>query len=627
MFNLKVFIIASAALTLFSGASASGLYPVKRTQGPAQPSCTDFTPFKYAGCFVDSGSPRTLLYTGPRNPNQTVQACVAFCKGNDYQYAGLEYGKECFCGASVNSIQATESDCDFSCGGDSTEVCGGLKHISIYQDPTFPVADFTTISDYQKLGCYSEGSMGRSLSWRQSQVNASTMTVESCLTACKTGGYSFAGLEFAQECYCGVVLGNGTLPVDDSKCNKPCRGNPSETCGGSSVLDLYVAKDLESTEPCEGGSSSFSSSFPTPTPSSSSTSSTSLPEITTSSTLSSTVSISSSSSSSFTSTSSSSFNTVSSSSQPPSTRPSTSTSSSQSSTSTSKFPTTYSVPPTVTPPSSTKITASLCTTTITSSPTPTCEYKVGKWCSNPLPAFYDKSSCWAAFSSCTVQAASCFLKAGFPASMNCFQFSSWCTSVSSYCNNYCPGISCSKDGCRSKYPPSGPARPSSTVSTSVYTCPAPTAKPSTTSATATLTSYIPIPTNSNICVQPDNPRKGYSSDSPVGGIGLPWLTCNNMFSGFMAGFPFKLYTSAKSEDCPSYPRYGNNGPSKGCKDACDSQYNSCVDTYAQGCRNNKRGDNYDTANTKCKNQWYDCYSANANVNPSNRCGSWNSGWY
>ena len=80
MLNLKSFTVASAALTLFSSVNA-GLYPVKRNEEPAQPSCTDFTPFKYAGCFVDNGSPRTLLYTGPRNQNQTVQDCVAFCKG------------------------------------------------------------------------------------------------------------------------------------------------------------------------------------------------------------------------------------------------------------------------------------------------------------------------------------------------------------------------------------------------------------------------------------------------------------------------------------------------------------------------------------------------------------------
>jgi len=43
--------------------------------------------------------------------------------------------------------------------------------------------------------------MGRSLAWRQDQVDADTMTVESCLTACKAGGYSIAGLEYASECY------------------------------------------------------------------------------------------------------------------------------------------------------------------------------------------------------------------------------------------------------------------------------------------------------------------------------------------------------------------------------------------------------------------------------------------
>ncbi|KAH7418127.1 WSC domain-containing protein [Cadophora sp. MPI-SDFR-AT-0126] len=603
MLNLKSFTVASAALTLFSGVNA-GLYPVKRNEEPAQPSCTDFTPFKYAGCFVDNGSPRTLLYTGPRNQNQTVQDCVAFCKGNDYQYAGLEYGEECFCGASVNNIQADEADCDFSCTGDDTEICGGLDRVSIYQDPTFPVADYTTISDYVKLGCYSEGSVGRSLAWRQDQVNATTMTVESCLTACKAGGYSFSGLEFASECYCGVVLGNGTLPVDSSKCDMPCNGDSTETCGGRGTLDLYVAKDLESTEPCEGGSSSSSSSVSSSTSTRPSSSSTQLPT-TTSST-------STSKSSSSSSSKSSSSSTVS--------------STTRTSSSTTKPPSSSSTPPTTT----TSKPVSLCTSTTTISPTPTCEYKCGKWCSNPIPKFTDKNTCWSAFSSCTVQVASCFLNAGFPDSMNCFEFSSWCSSISSYCNSYCPGNNCSKDNCKSKYPPSGPPVQPPAVSTTVYPCPVSTSKPSTTSSKASSTTCVPIPTNTNICKQPHNPGKGYSSSAPVGNIALPCLTCNNIYSDYKSGYPFKLYTSPQSKNCPSYPRGGNNGPTQGCKDACDSQYKSCLDTYAQGCKNNRfnrRGDNYDTATQKCKNQWYDCYNTNNNVQPGNRCGSWNSGWY
>ncbi|KAK6585442.1 hypothetical protein PZA11_002169 [Diplocarpon coronariae] len=217
MLNVKSLTIASAAVTLYSGVNAA-LYPLKRNDQPAQPSCTEFTPFKYAGCFVDSGRPRTLLYTGPRlYTSQTVQQCVAFCKGKQYQYAGLEYGEEvrlrlptelfvpnvfkCFCGASVNNIQVDESDCNQPCTGDSSEICGAFDRISIYQDPSFPVADYTTISDYQQLGCHSEGSNGRSLAWRQDQVDSTTLTVETCLRACKAGGWSFAGLEYASECY------------------------------------------------------------------------------------------------------------------------------------------------------------------------------------------------------------------------------------------------------------------------------------------------------------------------------------------------------------------------------------------------------------------------------------------
>lgn len=82
MLNLKFFTVAAAALTLVSGVDAAG-YPIKkRNQEPDQPSCTDFTPFKYAGCFQDPSNPgRALLFDGPSNDNMTVETCVAFCKG------------------------------------------------------------------------------------------------------------------------------------------------------------------------------------------------------------------------------------------------------------------------------------------------------------------------------------------------------------------------------------------------------------------------------------------------------------------------------------------------------------------------------------------------------------------
>ncbi|TVY89537.1 WSC domain-containing protein, partial [Lachnellula willkommii] len=250
MLTFELFTVASAALTLFSGVNAGLVTLDQRNQEqPAAPSCTSYTPFVYSGCFKDPGSPRALLYdSGLNTQNMTVEICVAFCKGNDFQYAGLEYWGQCFCGASVNGPQIAESNCNYPCTGDSNEACGGNDIISIYQDPTFPTVNSTTISDYQPLGCYSEGTSGRSLAWPQSQISASAMTVELCLAACKQGGYDMAGVEYGQECYCGVVLGNGTVPT--SGCNMPCSGNTAETCGGSSVLNLFVASDLESTQIC-----------------------------------------------------------------------------------------------------------------------------------------------------------------------------------------------------------------------------------------------------------------------------------------------------------------------------------------------------------------------------------------
>ena len=109
-----------------------------------------------------------------------------------------------FCGASVNGPQIAESNCNFPCTGNSSESCGGNDIISIYQDPTFKPVDDSVISDYMPLGCYSEGTSGRSLAWRQDQLSSTNLTVEECLFACKDGGYSFAGVEFGSECYCGV---------------------------------------------------------------------------------------------------------------------------------------------------------------------------------------------------------------------------------------------------------------------------------------------------------------------------------------------------------------------------------------------------------------------------------------
>ena len=206
-------------------------------------------------------------------------------------------------------------------------------------------------------------------------------------------------------------------------------------------------------------------------------------------------------------------------------------------------------------------------------------FSVGSFCATPIPPFNDPFSCLKTFAACILQLSSCFRNAGFPDSLNCEEYDDYCSHIREFCDRGCPGPNCSLTTFRSLFSPPGQDRGDPSFSTSLYVCPTTSvSQRSSTSAVPSkpTTPPYPVPTDHNICVQPNNPSYGYSSDSPVGNIPLPYLTCNNDRSDFDTGRPFKLYTSSDTSRCPSYQRSGDYGPSRGCRDACDAQYQSCT---------------------------------------------------
>ncbi|KAL6833351.1 WSC domain-containing protein [Trichoderma sp. SZMC 28015] len=560
------------------------------------PPCLDeFKPFVASGCFQDGtpGTPQALIFRSSlSSDNMTVEQCVADCKGNGFRYAGLEYYGVCFCGNTVDGPQVDDSQCTFPCNGDKSETCGGNNVLSVWQDPTFPTKD-VTIGDYKASGCFTDNSqLGRTLSW-SADVDSSTFTTESCLAACEKEGFPLAGTEFGGECWCGNVLANNTAKVDDSQCNFACNGNSSETCGGRGLLNLYIAKDLESLEPC--GYTPTSSSAPPPPPTS-----TSYPPPPPTST----------------------------SSPPP---PPTSTSSSA-----PPPPPTTTTCTTTTKSTSTTTTSSVCTATVTTPPT--CEYKCGKWCFPPLPDWGNEKDCLKAYATCVAGTASCFIQAGFPDALQCFNFGAWCGNIQKYCGSTCKYGKCSKGDCWNHNPGQGGSLPK--TSTTVIPCP-----PTTTSkppATTTKPSTCPPPPT-NICTQPSNSKYGYGPGKPVGGIDLPIVSCNDIYSDWRNN-PFKLYIDQNSRNCPSYPpsQCGN-----ACADACKEQYDQCTNVYQKGCQDGSSGrwkrneeikrllgisqftqnwgfgDNTPSnAAKKCQAQYSDCLAVNKNVNPKQQCKTW-----
>lgn len=92
----------------------------------------------YLGCFVDDKNDRDLpelLLNDHDGTTNDVDSCIALCKNDGYAFAGLQYGKECWCGNSYgkHGIEADVDACAMKCSGNEDELCGGPNRNRVYQ--------------------------------------------------------------------------------------------------------------------------------------------------------------------------------------------------------------------------------------------------------------------------------------------------------------------------------------------------------------------------------------------------------------------------------------------------------------------------------------------------------------
>ncbi|KAF8258448.1 WSC domain-containing protein [Lactarius quietus] len=209
------------------------------------------------GCYNDSISARALQVTVNAG-STTVESCVAACQAQEFTLAGVEYGRECWCGSQLqhgstfygnaNGIDTTAPFhrydpngvyCDMGCEGNPAETCGGPALLDLYKfTGTYPIgASVVPASgEWSSIGCYSDTVSSRTL---ERSVNAGSVTVESCVSACQSQMFTIAGLEYAQECWCGNEINSPGAPISQSSCNQACTGNSTEVCGGPDALQLY----------------------------------------------------------------------------------------------------------------------------------------------------------------------------------------------------------------------------------------------------------------------------------------------------------------------------------------------------------------------------------------------------
>ncbi|KAK4168541.1 putative copper radical oxidase [Cladorrhinum sp. PSN259] len=194
----------------------------------------------YKGCYTDVPG-RTLNGGGYASTTaMDNEACIDYCRTRGFVYAGTEYSVECFCGNSIApaAAQVADSVCNMACSGNSTQPCGAGSRLSLFHttEDLGPKAN-PGVNGFVHMGCYSEGTTGRTLTYGVGTIPGAEMTVAKCTSACLAANYILAGVEYGGECFCGNTISNGGAP--STGCSMTCNGNSSEFCGAGSRLNVY----------------------------------------------------------------------------------------------------------------------------------------------------------------------------------------------------------------------------------------------------------------------------------------------------------------------------------------------------------------------------------------------------
>ncbi|KAF5021795.1 hypothetical protein F66182_6170 [Fusarium sp. NRRL 66182] len=292
----------------FASVTTSSSGSTATPKGPSvNPGVHEYTSI---GCYTEATVGRALPH-GRGVDSATVSDCVQACSDDNFLYAGIEYGGECYCGDGFTdgSVPAALTDCGMLCNGNASEYCGGPNRLNVYQlnaaysgsassiasssAPTSTSASLSGIPLNSVASASSSSGDGSTSVSRTSSAGSSASS--GTTTSSSTRPVSTSGSTTASS-VSGSSTGSGSGPVTSSAASGTTRSGSSST---SSVSSSSLAS--QSTT-----SSSSSSSAPTTTSSILSSSTTSATAWTTSSTTSSASSLSATTSTTTTSSSTSS---------------------------------------------------------------------------------------------------------------------------------------------------------------------------------------------------------------------------------------------------------------------------------------------------------------------------------
>ncbi|KAG8167016.1 hypothetical protein KVR01_002705 [Diaporthe batatas] len=113
----------------------------------------------------------------------------------------------------------------------------------------FPTPHHPATERYQYAGCYADDP-NRVLSKAETLDVRRGMTNEACIGFCQRQGFTLAGTEDGEQCFCGHVL-IGSALLRPTHCDTPCTGDLSNStvCGGPWALSVWGQGGIARQEP------------------------------------------------------------------------------------------------------------------------------------------------------------------------------------------------------------------------------------------------------------------------------------------------------------------------------------------------------------------------------------------
>ncbi|ELU43602.1 copper radical oxidase [Rhizoctonia solani AG-1 IA] len=185
-------------------------------------------------CITEASTGRALTGNSFTSKGLTLDQCVDVCDQTGFQYAGAEYGAECYCSNSVSTangggVEVAASECNMNCAGNPQQKCGAGYRITLFSKtpstdpiPTGWTKNFCTVDQSARvLDGYSF-------------TDGSSMSPATCIAACAQ-----PGVENGNECHCGNTI-KQAYPTKDSDCRVSCSGDDAQFCGGGWRLMVYI---------------------------------------------------------------------------------------------------------------------------------------------------------------------------------------------------------------------------------------------------------------------------------------------------------------------------------------------------------------------------------------------------